>query len=260
MERNYKEELDLFHEKTEKALRLLFDTAKEKNELQFALSLSPEFRGEQGPGWCTAHESMRAFDEYMTFISLMGKSSFTIRIALSFYSNLAEASGFYEVPKNMLRVCDGEKYNLWPFQTLVEKHKITGNSIAPNSNKILKDLTGHAITSGFDNLAEVFRDAFDPDLRNGYAHADYIVWHDGIRLRKRNGGYPRVVSWEEFECLFNKGVNFFNLLKQLAREYQNEYKEPKTIKGQMNNEPIMDWTIHCDVDKGSFSISNGKLK
>ena len=124
----------------------------------------------------------------------------------------------------------------------------------------MRDLSGHAKCSGFDDLAEVFRDAFDPDLRNGYAHADYIVWDDGIRLRKRNGGHPRTVSWKEFDYLFYKGVNFFDILKKLSIEYQNMYQEPKTIKGQMNNEPIMDWTIYCDHENGSFMISNGRAK
>ncbi len=104
------------------------------------------------------------------------------RVALSFYCHLAEASGFYEVPKNMLRIAGGESHVLWPFINLVQSHKQTGDRIAPNANKVLKDLTGHAKELGFDELAEVFRDAFDPDVRNGYAHADYIVWNDGLRL------------------------------------------------------------------------------
>lgn len=254
--KNYKQEQEQFLKKTERALRSLFNAAKEKNELHFCLSLAPEFRGCQDPGWCTAIESFRAFDEYMSFINLIGKSSFSIRVALGFYCHLAEASGFYEVPKNLLRLVEGKKYNLWPFQEIVEKHKETGKIIAPNANKVLRNLAGHAKELGFDELAEVFRDAFDPDLRNGYSHADYVIWNDGIRLRKRNGGQPRIVSWEEFDYLFNKGINFFHILKQLAVEYQNEYIEPKTIRGQLDNEPIGYWTIHCNKEKGSFSISN----
>ena len=254
--KDYKQEQEQFFEKTERALRTLFNTAKEKNELQFCLSLAPEFRGCQDAGWCTAIESFHAFDEFMTFINLFGKSRFSVRVALSFYCHIAEASGFYEIPKNLLRVVEGKKYNLWPFQEIVEKHKETGKIIAPNANKVLRNLAGHAKELNFDELAEVFRDAFDPDLRNGYSHADYVIWNDGIRLRKRNGGQPRIVSWEEFECLFSKGVNFFHILKQLAVEYQNEYIKPKTIQGQLDNEPIGYWTIHCDKEKGSFSISN----
>ena len=42
-------------------------------------------------------------------------------------------------------------------------------------------------------IGEAIRDAFDPDVRNAVAHADYIVWVTGLRLRKRNGGMIREI-------------------------------------------------------------------
>jgi hypothetical protein len=65
---------------------------------------------------------------------------------------------------------------------------------------------------GFDKLKSVIIETFDPELRNGYAHADYIIWQDGIRLRKRNGGHPTVVSFEEFTFKLNKTISFFETL------------------------------------------------
>lgn len=88
----------------------------------------------------------------------------------------------------MMRIASGDDYSLWPFQNLVAKHKASGALIAPNANKIMKDLLGHSHELGLENIKAVIIETFDPDLRNGYAHADYIVWNDGIRLRKRNGG------------------------------------------------------------------------
>jgi hypothetical protein len=41
--------------------------------------------------------------------------------------------------------------------------------MAPNANRIMKDLIGHAADLGLAELAEVFRDAFDPDVRNAIA-------------------------------------------------------------------------------------------
>ena len=67
-------------------------------------------------------------------------------------------------------------------------------SIAPNANKVLGDLGGHSQELGFVEMAEVFRDVFDGDIRNGYAHADYVIWEDGSRSPKRNGGQPRKVA------------------------------------------------------------------
>jgi hypothetical protein len=68
---------------------------------------------------------------------------------------------------------------MWPFQDLVERHRPRGEIIAPNANRIIKDLIGHASELGLTELAEVFRDAFDPDVRNAVAHADYIIWPMG---------------------------------------------------------------------------------
>ncbi|WP_162823709.1 hypothetical protein [Lysobacter sp. TY2-98] len=244
-----------FFEKAETALRELFEMARARNELHFALSLAPEFRGCQGAGWSTAQEAHTAFEEYLEFLNDGALTPLKARVALAFYCHLSEASGFYEIPKNMLRVAEGERYNLWPFQRLVERHKVSGSIIAPNANKVLRDLAGHAKTLGLDALSEVFRDAFDSDVRNAYAHADYIIWDDGIRLRKRNGGNPRLVSWPEFHLHFHRGINFFHLLGQIVQEYTQSYDPPKQIRGQLADEPEGIWTIHSDPVRRAFSIS-----
>jgi hypothetical protein len=250
------EENKKYYESLEKSLRELFDKARGTNELQFAFSLSPEFRGMQDAGWNTAHDAIVAFDEYLEFINDGPITSLKARVALAFYSHLSEAAGFYEIPKNMLRVAGGEQYNMWPFLNLVETHTQTGIKIAPNANKVLRNLAGHAKTLGLSDLACCIRDAFDPDLRNGYAHADYVIWSDGIRLRKRNGGHPRLVSWEEFNARFERGINFFQMIRDLVNEYMDSYSEPKIVKAAMNpGKPEFNWKIHADKEKHSFSIS-----
>jgi hypothetical protein len=246
-----------FYEKTEQALRCLFDMARSKHELHFAMALMPEMRGMQDAGWNTAQETNRMFDEYIKVIDEL-KGRMRVHVALGFYCHLAEASGFYEVPKNMLRIAGGEGHVLWPFRHLVEAHASTGARIAPNANKVLRDLAGHAKTVGLDDLAEVFRDAFEPDVRNGYAHADYIVWDDGLRLPKRNGGYARRITWEQFDVIYNKGINFFHILRQLVVEYVNSYDPPKTVRTRLQkNDPEIEWTIFKDPVSGAFGITTG---
>ena len=92
-------ENEAFFAKLERTLRDLFDRARARNELHFALSLNPEFRGEQGPGWSTADDAHRAFDEYLAFLRKGEFTSLKARVALAFYCHLAEASGYYEIPK-----------------------------------------------------------------------------------------------------------------------------------------------------------------
>ena len=130
-----------------------------------------------------------AIEDYVSYLNNTPETSrLKIRIALSFYCHLAEASGFYEVPKNMLRVAGRANSTIfWPFkESIVEIHRTTGEAIAPNANKVMKNLAGHSETLGYRKLAGVFKELFDSDLRNGFAHADYVVWDDGIRLTKRN--------------------------------------------------------------------------
>jgi hypothetical protein len=240
------------------AWRELFSAAKDKEEMQYAMALNPEFRGMQDAGWSTAEDASRALDQYLELLERLEDSPIKVRLALSLYSHLSEASGFYEVPKNMMRVASGESYNLWPFQHLVARHAASGAIIAPNANKVMKDLLGHAEELGLEGLKGVILETFDPDLRNGYAHADYIIWNDGIRLRKRNGGGPSVVSFDDFVLKLNKAVTFFQTLKNFMMESVRSYATPKRIMGRMNSrDPVLPAIIRYDEETGAFSIRTG---
>jgi len=235
----------------------LFAAAKARNELFFAFSLMTEFRGSQGPGWNTAEESKKAFREFMELFPKLEASPVKARVLLSFYSHLSEAAGFYETPKNMLLVAGGESYNLYPFQALVEKHRRTGDAISPNANKIMKDILGHAKSLGMDDLCKIISEAFDPDLRNGYAHADYIVWNNSIRLPRRNGGSPREVTEEEFYLLLNKATVFFGTLWEQVTISITSYSPAARVWGRLNNDDPEEWfKVEHDPNHRNLSISS----
>lgn len=125
---------DKFIEKSRLAFNDLFQCAKQQNELHYALALSPEYR----PGHHnTAQEADLAFEQYVNFLEGKDYPDLRSRIALAFYCHLSEASGYWEIVKNMLCIANGERYNVWPFKEFVKKHKISGKLIAPNSNKVL---------------------------------------------------------------------------------------------------------------------------
>ena len=77
----------------------LFAAARGREELQFAMALNPEFRGMQDAGWSTAEDTHKALEQYLELLNNLPSSPVKVRIALSLYSHLSEASGFYEVPK-----------------------------------------------------------------------------------------------------------------------------------------------------------------
>ena len=78
-----------FFDKSERCFRQLFEAARDRDELQFAFSLNPEFRGLQGPGWSTSAEVETAFDEYVEFIGEGDLTRLKARVALGFYCHLA---------------------------------------------------------------------------------------------------------------------------------------------------------------------------
>ena len=213
----------------------------------------------QDAGWNTATEAMRAYDELVDLIESLDRNNFVrARVILSFYLHVSEGSGFWEIPKKLLLTIEGKGNNMWPFQDLVEKHRLTGEVMAPNANRIMKDLIGHASDLGLTDLAEVFRDSFDPDIRNAVAHADYILWQDGMRLRRRNGGHPRVVSWDEFDIAVTRGLNIFGLIRSVANEYVHGYSPPKVIHARLSeHEAETDYTLYYDPETGAFGMTTG---
>jgi hypothetical protein len=250
--------LQTYRSECDAAFLELFDAARQVEEVQFAAALNPEFRGMQDAGWSTATEAMQALDEYMELINELPLVRIKTRVALSLYSHLSEASGLYEVPKNMLRIASGDDYNLWPFQHLVERHRASGAIIAPNANKVMKDLLGHAGELKLEKLQKAILEAFDPELRNGYAHADYVIWTDGIRLRHRNGGQPRIVGFAEFTERLNKALTFFEILRENVDGAVLGYSKPKRVIGRMSkNGAQLPTIISYDEKKGTFSITSG---
>lgn len=246
---------ETFLAKAEQAMRQLFSLAQKQDEFQFALSLSPEFRGCEDVGWNTAHDAQKSVTTYLSLLESDVDAELKIRVALAFYCHLAEAAGFYEVPKNLLNVASGQEFSMWPFLYLTKAHKVTGQRIAPNANKIMQDLVGHSSEIGLTDLAQAFKGAFDPDVRNGYAHADYVVWADGLRLKKRNGGQPRIIPWDEFFDLFFKGINFFLMITNVASEFIHSYCEPKYVQGNCFGVPNSWAAIFYDERAGSLFIT-----
>jgi hypothetical protein len=249
-----------FYDKAIKALEELFEKAKAAHELHFVMGLMPEFHGAQDAGWNTAEEATIAYDQYTALLKAMNKEDpMRIRIALDFYLHVSEGSGFYEIPKKMLLTIEGKGNNLFPWHHLVKRHEKTGRAIDPNANRIMKDLMGHAFELGLGDLSDVFHHAFDSDLRNAVAHADYIIAPDGLRLRKKNGGWPKELPWNEFDAILSKGLNLFSFIRQIVDGHVKSYDPPKTIRSRLtNNEPFTDYMLYYVPETEAFGWTTGK--
>ena len=242
-----------FLAKVEAEWEQLFSNARSKNEYEFAWSLCAEFRGSQGPGWNSTDEVFRVISDYTELLSVLENTPVKARVALSLYSHLAEASGFYEVPMNMMRVIEGHRFNTHPFQELVS-YTGEGDAIAPNANKVMKALAGYAHHLSLITLSEIFRDAFCPQLRNAYAHADYVICDDGIHLARRNSGFSLVVTWEQFVLWLERAFGFFSALKAELDRNILSYKEPRTLVSKMGGRVDRHVTISYNEATGMYRI------
>lgn len=249
-------EPETFVSELNKHLSYLYAFARQMNELDFAASLSGEFRGAQDAGWSTtitAHEVYRELSEIFQSGRKLSKAE--IRVALMLYCQLAEAGGIYESLKNIIGVVTLKPYLLWPFQDLVRVKTEPKRIIGPNANATFRDLATHAKRIGMSRLSFLLEDTFRDDVRNGIYHADYIIWDDGLRLRKRNGGNAMKLSFAELTDILGRGVNFFQLLEAYTEVSARSFNPPRTTVGRLSANPPMPWTVAFDPTNGSFRIS-----
>jgi hypothetical protein len=143
------EENRKFLDQAEPALRLLFLRAKQADELNFAASLSPEFRPYRQN---SAVDAQYAFSDYASFLSRDVEPDIRPRVALAFYAHLAEASGFWEVAKNLIGVAQGQKFNVMPFAQFTAKYGASEGSPIPNANRLLRSLVKSSSEAGLPDV------------------------------------------------------------------------------------------------------------
>jgi len=226
------------------------------NELDFAAALSGESRGMQDVGWATTITANEVFEELVAFTqSNEPRSKAELRVMLMLYCQLAEAGGVYETIKNLFGVITLKPYLLWPFQELVRVKQAPKRIIGPNSNTTFRDLASTAKRVGLSRLSRLLEDTFRDDIRNGISHADYVLWDDGLRLRRRNGGYATKLSFEAVSEALTRGMGFFQIMQEHNRTSVFSFSPERTVVGRLSLNAPMPWTVSYDGKSGSFSIS-----
>jgi hypothetical protein len=97
-------------------------------------------------------------------------------------------------------------------------------------------------------LARLLEIAFRDDIRNGMAHADYILGPDGLRLPRRNGGQPVVVSHQQMQDALQIALFFFELLQAFQQATAQTFRPARTVIGRFSENPPMPWTIELAED------------
>ncbi len=241
-----------FFADTHQAFTELFELAKKKNELHYAFALQGEFNPYN---YANSIGTDIAFEDYISFLQKKDYPELRPRIALSFYCHLSEASCYWEIIKNMLCIVNGERYNILPFSKFVSKNCTSGKLILPNANKIFKSLAGLANQLGINALIPCLESAYDPDMRNGFAHADYVVIEKGISFGNRYSN-QRIILWDEFNLLLNRGIGFYSILKDVLDSSIEHYLNEKTTLGCLDKEPVATWYMYFDKEKNTFNVGN----
>jgi hypothetical protein len=130
---------------------------------------------------------------------------------LMLYRQLAEAGGFYETLKNLMGIVTLKPFLIWPFKDLVRVRQAPKRVIGPNANATFRDLATAANNIGLVRLSMLLELAFRDDIRNGISHADYVIWNDGLRLRKRNGGHAEILAFDAVNDALIGGMGFFQI-------------------------------------------------
>jgi len=233
------------------AFENLFTGAKSISEIEFANSLIPEFRPYDIK---TFDANVFAISQYKQYFEIHGiQSQFNAGIALACYSHISESSGLWEIVSNMLSVKNGFRYNFYPFAELVKKFGDKNNAVSPNANRVLRSILKYCMESNAFDLVNIFQQGFDADVRNGFAHADYVIQPEGIYLglRYKKG---RFINWEEFGMIFSKGMAVYDALTEIHSESLQSYSTPREI---IKPEPDKNGSDHIRIEliNGNFSIS-----
>lgn len=237
----------------------LFAYARTINEIDTAAALSGEFRGSQDSGWSTVATAHEVFHE----LKALGSKGapFTqaeFRQALCLYAQLAEAGGVYEGLLNTMQVAQLKGYNLWPFSDLVRVRQSPKAVIGPNANAMFRRLAEVATAIGMTGLASLLEITFRDDIRNAMAHADYTLVSEGLRVRRRNGGQPMLVSNTDVAAALQIALFFFELLQSFQQSMAESFRPARTIVGRFSANPPMPWTIQL-TDDGRFSIASDAI-
>ncbi|RDS80805.1 hypothetical protein DWU98_12675 [Dyella monticola] len=247
----------VFLDKARAAFDDLFERTRAKDELNFVLSLSGEFKPYT---YTSAMESQRAFrdyDEFMALDQFRGRP-IRLRVAFSYYLYTAESAGLWCIPMAVMGVLAGGHYNIDPFNRWVRQDKATGQNVGPNANKVMSALESAATDLGLNNLAEVFRDAFDNDLRNAIAHSDYVVSpSEGVYVRGRHD-HSRLIRFPELDSIVHRGIGLLYELRNAAMDAQRTYETPKAVFGTTNDRDPPGWhALYSDPVEHTFSVIGG---
>ena len=169
-----------------------------------------------------------------------------LRLALLLYVHIVEMKAPYHVIANMLRVAQGERYNLAPF----------GGARGPKVK--IQKIKAAAKEAGFPAVGELFETFYSSAIRNAFAHSAYVIHGDqfniigGQGIEVSPGVISHSVSVEGYVLPRIHGAIDFALgFFEIMGRSHHEYQEPKVVNARLGPDgQVIQATLIADPKTG----------
>ena len=150
--------------------------------------------GMEDSGWDPYLESRALLEELNSLLQIElpedrfpNRDITSWRLGLLFYSHIVEMDAPYEVITNLLRFRLGKGYSPNPFlSSLSPKERKKASQVYPKRKiEIIRKLGKDA---GI-NVADLFDEFYDNDLRNAISHSDFVLTDESFRCRGGSGAW-----------------------------------------------------------------------
>lgn len=242
---------DLRYENIYQSFKDLFDKAKAKDEFEYCCALL-RIRGSEGPGWDIVQESNTLLTQILLFVNAPINHGFQVRLLLLAYCHALEMNFTYDMVANMLQISQGERYcTNWFDAEIISAKK---SAIYPIEK--IEKIEQWAQSFNQKEIGEILREMLLKDIRNTFAHSDYILYGDELRIVQM-GELPKVHKLQELIPKLEFGINIVLMLIALTRERILSYKENKRVFSRLSeNDTFFDMELVADPNFGLSGFRN----
>ena len=161
-----------------------------------------------------------------------------IRLALLAYCTLTEMDLPYVIIANLLRLRNGEKYDIEPFHDLARKRPpkkgpALGRVIPSTPSQKIRRISELAKKANMEDVSNALEENYDAVLRNAVYHSDYVLHDDSLiirkasRLSKKEGYYTPRIGLEELDEVIMSAFACFSALFSLYERCRRSFGDFK---------------------------------
>lgn len=239
------QDLTIFQTRVNVCFDNLFSKAKQADEFAYVFSLLDKSSGSEAAGWQPIQETLYLFHDLRSLID--GSESYTrIRLCLMLYCHIIEANFIYHVLYNMLLSAENEGHpRVFNF---LDKYR---NGNPPSAKSKVQEIRKKSKLLKIDELDKILDEVFNDDIRNAFAHSDYILWQD--EFRSKHKGY-KSIKMNEVLFLVNKAIIFFEAFFEVLMSHKKSYNKGHVIKNRKSKDGKSLADIMLEIDENDNEL------